>query len=179
MGALSWPSRVGFTLLSAMPAYLTMRWVENPVRRSAAVSSRPFRGLSLGLTALVVPVTVALLVGSSALDTMDADVRASAARAERLRADAATVADPLAGAATGGAVTPAVAVARKDTPHYPAECIVSAQATRSPACVIDPADGSPTTLTRDRVVLLGDSHAGEWYPAAAAVARSVAGRWRC
>jgi peptidoglycan/LPS O-acetylase OafA/YrhL len=171
LGGLSWTSRVLLSLAAVVPAFLTMRLVEDPVRLSSTVSSRPFRGLSLGLTALVVPVTAALLVGSSALDTMDAEVQAAAARAERLRAASASLADPLAGTTTRGAVTPAAAVARKDTPHYPAECIVAAQATSSPSCVIDPVDGSPAALTRDRVVLIGDSHAGQWFPTAAAVAR--------
>ena len=127
LGTLTWPTRVLLTVASVVPAYLTMRLVEDPVRRSATVTSRPFRGLALGLTALVVPVTAALVVGSSALDSMDADAQAAAARAERLRAASSSLADPLAGTATRGAVTPAASLARKDTPHYPAECIVAAQ----------------------------------------------------
>ena len=171
LGSLPWKTRALLTLLCVVPAYLTMRCVEDPVRRSVVVTSQPFRGLSLGVTALVLPAIAALLVGSSALTSMDADVQAAtAARAQRLRA-ASSMADPLAGTTTRGPVTPAVAVARTDTPHYPAACIVAAKATSSPSCVIDPSDGSPTTLTHDRVVLLGDSHAGQWYPAAAAVAR--------
>jgi len=88
LGSLSWTSRVLLSLAAVVPAYLTMRLIENPVRLSATVSSRPFRGLSLGLTALVVPVTAALLVGSSALDTMDAEVQAARAQLAALVSNA-------------------------------------------------------------------------------------------
>ena len=150
-----------------MPAYLTMRMVEDPVRRSAVVVSRPRSGLSVGVTAMVVPAVIALGVGSQALVA----VGATAAPASIPQVvDGSSSADPFAGSKTGGPVTPAVGAARKDTPHYPAECIVPATETTSPACVLDPVDG-PADLTSDRVVLIGDSHAGTWYPAVANVAR--------
>jgi peptidoglycan/LPS O-acetylase OafA/YrhL len=165
--SLGWPTRAAIVAASAVPAYLTMRLVEDPVRRSAVVVSRPRSGLSVGVTAMVVPAVIALGVGSQALVAVGATAAAGQMPEVAVGSSAA---DPFASSKTGGAVTPAVGVARKDTPHYPADCIVSAAETTSPACVLDPVDG-PADLTSDRVVLIGDSHAGTWYPAVANVAR--------
>jgi peptidoglycan/LPS O-acetylase OafA/YrhL len=168
---LRWPQLALLTLASAVPAWLTMKLVEDPVRRSRAVASRSFRGWSVGVTALVVPLALGLVVGSGALVGMDRQATAAAAaRAEKL-ANLAATGDPFRGGTTAGTVTPAVGRARKDTPHYPANCILSNAATRSPSCVIDPADGAPAQVSRNRVVLIGDSHAGQWYPVAADIAR--------
>ncbi len=168
---LRWPALVALVVASAVPAWLTMRLVEDPVRRSRAVASRPFRGMSVGVTALVLPLAVALVVGSGALVSMNREAAAAtAARAHKL-ANLAATGDPFGGAETGGAVIPATSVARKDTPHYPADCIVGAAITTSPPCVIDPSNGEKVPLTPRRVVLIGDSHAGQWFPVAAAIAR--------
>ena len=72
-----------------------------------------------------------------------------------------------------GPVIPSVLSASTDTPDYPANCIVAYSATTSPKCLIGP-DGSATatSIGTDRVVLLGDSHAGEWYPDVFSLARS-------
>ena len=153
--------------MSALPAYLTMRLVEDPVRRSAVVRARPLSGLSVGVTAMVLPAVAALFVGSQAMASVTAD---TAAAAPRPVAAGASDADPFAGTSVGGAVTPTVVAARKDTPHYPQDCIVAPKGTESPACVMDPQDG-PAPLSSQRVVLIGDSHAGTWYPAIARVAR--------
>jgi peptidoglycan/LPS O-acetylase OafA/YrhL len=168
---LRWPQLALLTLASALPAWLTMKLVEDPVRRSRTVASRSFRGLSVGVTALALPVVLGLLIGSGALVGLDRQVTAAAAaRADKLATLAAT-GDPFRGGRTSGPVTPAAGRARKDTPHYPADCILDNATTRSPSCVIDPADGAPAQLSRNRVVLIGDSHAGQWYPVAADIAR--------
>lgn len=76
----------------------------------------------------------------------------------------ASLADPFPGTATGGIVSPQVFQAGHDLPHYPADCIVPTLRSSSPECLIAP-DGSPrnTPVTGNRVVLLGDSHAGQWF----------------
>ena len=75
------------------------------------------------------------------------------------------VADPFSGPRTSGAVYPSVLKAVTDTPGYPAGCIVSYAATASPECLIDQyGTATNAPIGPDRVVLLGDSHAGEWYP---------------
>ena len=75
------------------------------------------------------------------------------------------VTDPFTSKLTSGPVYPSVLKAVSDTPGYPADCIVSYSATTSPECLINQ-DGNATSapIGPNRVVLLGDSHAGEWYP---------------
>jgi peptidoglycan/LPS O-acetylase OafA/YrhL len=75
------------------------------------------------------------------------------------------IVDPFASNLTSGPVYPSVLKAPSDTPGYPADCIVSYTATTSPECLIDPEGNvSNAPVSSNRVVLLGDSHAGEWYP---------------
>jgi peptidoglycan/LPS O-acetylase OafA/YrhL len=80
--------------------------------------------------------------------------------------------DPFSSTPTSGAVYPSVLKAATDTPDYPADCIVDYAATTSPECLIGP-DGSESdaAVTSNRIVLLGDSHAGEWYPDVYDIAR--------
>jgi peptidoglycan/LPS O-acetylase OafA/YrhL len=75
------------------------------------------------------------------------------------------VVDPFTSRLTSGPVYPSVLSAVSDVPHYPGDCIVSFTATTSPECLINQY-GNPTdtSIGPNRVVLLGDSHAGEWYP---------------
>jgi peptidoglycan/LPS O-acetylase OafA/YrhL len=168
---LRWPQLALLTLASAVPAWLTMKLVEDPVRRSQAVASRSLRGLSVGVSALVLPLALALVVGSGAVVGMDRQATAAAAaRADKL-ANLAVTGDPFRGGGTSGTVTPAAGQARHDAPHYPGQCILSSTQTRSPDCVVDPDDASPAAVTAKRVVLLGDSHAGQWYPVAAQIAK--------
>jgi peptidoglycan/LPS O-acetylase OafA/YrhL len=76
----------------------------------------------------------------------------------------AAAGDPFTGNANAGAVTPSVAAAASDNPHYPADCIVGFTAITSPSCIIGP-DGKESSgpVNANRVVLLGDSHAGQWF----------------
>lgn len=76
-----------------------------------------------------------------------------------------SLADPFKGStATGGNTTPSLSQVSVDTQHYPAECIVSAFVKVSPQCLINPQAVSVTTpITSNRVVLIGDSHAGQWF----------------
>lgn len=69
-GAQDWPVKAALTLAAALPAYATMRWVEQPLRRSRTVSELPRRGLSVGITAVVLPVVLALVVGTTTLNLL-------------------------------------------------------------------------------------------------------------
>jgi hypothetical protein len=73
--------------------------------------------------------------------------------------------DPFTSRLTSGPVYPSVLTAVSDMPRYPGSCIASFAATTSPKCLINP-NGHPadSRIGPNRVVLLGDSHAGEWYP---------------
>lgn len=156
-GTLGWPAKTALTLAAALPALATLHFVERPLRRSRTVSAHPRRGLSVGVTAIVLPVVFALVVGTTTLRLLGPDrpvdlrgLPAGAASGPHLLVRQPGV--PLA----EGPVMPGPAQARKDFPPD-GECEVAPAATRSPACLFGAVD-SP-----DRIVLLGDSHAGQWF----------------
>lgn len=163
-GTQGWPVKAALTLAAALPAYATMRWVEQPLRRSRTVSELPRRGLSVGVTAVVLPVVLALVVGTTTLNLLGP---ATPVELNGLPPGAASGPHLLArtGAAPlkDGPVVPAPAQARKDFPPDGA-CEVAPEVTRSPDCLFGAVD-SP-----DRIVLLGDSHAGQWFSALLAMA---------
>ncbi|MFJ7272345.1 acyltransferase family protein [Streptomyces sp. NPDC099050] len=163
-GPQDWPVKAALTLAAALPAYATMRWVEQPLRRSRTVSELPRRGLSVGITAVVLPLVLALVVGTTTLNLLGpatpvqpAGLPPGAASGPHLLARTGS-APPQA-----GPVVPGPAQARADFPPDGA-CEVAPAVTRSPDCLFGAVD-SP-----DRIVLLGDSHAGQWFSATLAMA---------
>ncbi|MGW7418400.1 acyltransferase family protein, partial [Streptomyces sp. NPDC054863] len=157
LGTLGWPAKTALTLAAVLPALATMHWVERPLRRSRTVSAHARRGLSVGVTAIVLPVALALVVGSTTLQLLGPDrpvdprsLPAGASWGPHLLVRQPGV--PLA----DGPVTPGPAQARKDFPPD-GECQVAPAVTRSPACLFGAVN------SQDRIVLLGDSHAGQWF----------------
>ncbi|MFJ9611642.1 acyltransferase family protein [Kitasatospora sp. NPDC101176] len=156
-GTMPWTSLAALTAASALPAWLTLRFVEQPLRYGS--SPAPRRGLAVGASALVIPLIAALTLGGGT-------VRALGGTAD------APVAAP-AGAPDGPALlapgtrllglTPSLARAREDFPPGKG-CEIPLNADSSPRCLFG-AEDSP-----DRIVLLGDSHAGQWISAALAMA---------
>ncbi|MFJ9635612.1 acyltransferase family protein [Streptomyces sp. NPDC101178] len=175
LGALGWPARTAWTLAAVLPALATMRWVERPLRRSRTVSELPRRGLAVGVCAIVLPVALALVVGTATLHLMGpttpVDVKGlppGAASGPSLLGAAGTSGPPGASVASGasagdGPMVPNPAQARKDFPPDQG-CQVAPEVTRSPECLFGAVD-SP-----DRIVLLGDSHAGQWFSPMLAIA---------
>ncbi|MFI6901094.1 acyltransferase family protein [Nonomuraea sp. NPDC050394] len=145
----SWPVKLALVIGSALPAWLTMRLVERPVRFSKVVAELPRRGLAVGTAAMTVPVTAALLLGGASVP----------------RAEVAT-------AVVEKAPTVDAAAARTDYP--PSEgCEVALTTTTSPPCLFTPSGSGRAGAVpgNDRVVLLGDSHAGQWFTMARRVAQ--------
>lgn len=181
LGALGWPARTAWTLAAVLPALATMRWVERPLRRSRTVSELPRRGLAVGVSAIVLPVALALVVGTATLHLMGpttpVDVKGlppGTASGPSLLGASGTSGDfgdsrtswdsRTSGASAGdGPVVPNPAQARKDFPPDQG-CQVAPEVTRSPECLFGAVD-SP-----DRIVLLGDSHAGQWFSPMLAIA---------
>ncbi|MFI6638871.1 acyltransferase family protein [Streptomyces sp. NPDC050504] len=156
-GTLGWPAKAALTLAAALPALATLHWVERPLRRSRTVSEHPRRGLSVGVSAIVLPVVLALVVGTATLHVLGPaqpidpkGLPQGAASGPHLLARVPGQALP------EGPVVPGPAQARKDFPPDGA-CEIAPAATRSPKCLFGAVD-SP-----DRIVLLGDSHAGQWF----------------
>ncbi|MFE5997176.1 acyltransferase family protein [Streptomyces sp. NPDC056454] len=153
LGTLGWPARTALTLAAVAPALATMRWVEQPLRRSRTVSELPRRGLAVGVCAIVLPVALALVVGTATLHLMGPDTPVDV---KGLPPGATSGPSLLATAAGDGPVVPNPAQARRNFPPD-RNCQVAPEVTRSPKCLFG-AVASP-----DRIVLLGDSHAGQWF----------------
>ncbi|WNI24670.1 acyltransferase family protein [Streptomyces sp. ITFR-16] len=155
-GALGWPARAALTLASVLPALATTRWVERPLRRSRTVSELPRRGLALGVAAVVIPVVLALVVGTGTLRLLGP---ATPVDVKGLPPGAASGPSLLTRTGTpleDGPVVPSPLQARASFPPDGA-CEVAPPVTSSPPCLFGAVD-SP-----DRIVLLGDSHAGQWF----------------
>ncbi|MEV4614680.1 SGNH hydrolase domain-containing protein [Kitasatospora sp. NPDC049258] len=153
-GALGWPVKVLLTAAAALPAYAAMRWLERPLRRSRVVAELPRRGLALGLTAVVLPVVLALVVGTGTLRLLGPAGPVDLAGLTAGNPDGTSLLLP--GGVTGGPVVPNPVQARQDFPPDGA-CEVPPTAVTSPECRF----GDPAAT--DRIVLLGDSHAGQWF----------------
>ncbi|MEV6976238.1 acyltransferase family protein [Kitasatospora sp. NPDC093806] len=163
-GPLSWPVKVALTAAAALPAAAVMRWVERPLRRSRTVSELPRRGLSLGLAAVVIPVVLALVVGTGTLRLLGPAAPVDLQGLPPGSPDGTSLLVRTATPPKGGpAVVPDPVQARADFPPD-GECEVAPTATTSPDCRFG-VTGSP-----DRIVLLGDSHAGQWFSALLALA---------
>jgi peptidoglycan/LPS O-acetylase OafA/YrhL len=147
-------------------AYAGYRLVENPVRHRRALTAQPIRGLGLGLALSGTAAALALLVaahppavpvGADAIDTRavlaaSADPQATLARlindADRITRVPANL-------------TPALAAAPKD--------MVKPQTDGCHLTLTSPPGTPPCTYGRpgaiSTVVLFGDSHALQWFPA--------------
>ncbi|MFG2403929.1 acyltransferase family protein [Streptomyces brevispora] len=155
-GNLDWPARTALTLASVLPALATMHWVERPLRHSRTLSELPRRGLSLGVAAVVVPVVLALVVGTTTLQLLGPAAPVDAKGLPPGAADGPSLLTRTGAPLTGGPVMPSPVQARKSFPPDGA-CEVAPSVTSSPPCLFGAVD-SP-----HRVVLLGDSHAGQWF----------------
>lgn len=163
-GTLGWPAKTALTLAAVLPALATTHGVERPLRRSRTVSELPRRGLSVGVSAIVLPVALALVVGTTTLRLLG-----PAGPVDTQGLPPGAVSGPTLLARTAGTplvdgpVVPSPAQARGDFPPDGA-CEVAPAETRSPDCLFGAVD-SP-----DRIVLLGDSHAGQWFSPVLALA---------
>ncbi|MBI1759320.1 MAG: acyltransferase [Actinobacteria bacterium] len=137
-GSLGWPVKLAVVLGAGLPAWLTLRLVERPIRLSPALLGLPAHRLAVH-SLVIGAVAMCLPVGAGLVSSLGA--------AREMRT------------ATAGPVTPPPDRARDDVPHYPPECNVSERVVVSPSCVIGASRGA------GHVVLLGDSHAGQWFGA--------------
>ncbi|MEU6234957.1 acyltransferase family protein [Kitasatospora sp. NPDC047058] len=155
-GTLPWTTLAALTAASALPAWLTLRLVEQPLRHGG--SAAPRRGLAVGASALVIPLIAGLTLGGGT-------VRALGDSGPPTVVPAGAVDGPalLAPGSRVLTLTPSPARAREDFPPGRG-CEIPLGADTSPRCLFGTED-SP-----DRIVLLGDSHAGQWISGALALA---------
>ncbi|MBS2538257.1 acyltransferase family protein, partial [Catenulispora sp. NF23] len=146
-GDLPWELAATLAAASAIPAYATMRLVEQPLRFSKLITEVPRRGMAIGAIAVMLPLAAGLAVGTGAARTLgDAqpfDIRtlpaAAAAGPHLLAAPAAD--------RTGGPTTPTPAQARKDFPPD-GDCEVAPAVAISEPCLFIPAPAETSDSTQ-------------------------------
>ncbi|MFI6154574.1 acyltransferase family protein [Kitasatospora sp. NPDC051170] len=158
-GALPWTTLAALTAASALPAWLTMRLVEEPLRHGGTTAPR--RGLAVGASALVIPLIAALTLGGGTVRALGTSASGGSTVAPPGAADGPQLLAP--GTVLTG-LTPSLARAREDFPPGKG-CEIALNADSSPRCLFGE-EHSP-----DRIVLLGDSHAGQWISAGLAMAK--------
>ncbi|MER6345297.1 acyltransferase family protein [Streptomyces sp. NPDC001595] len=160
---------LGMAVVALLLARVTLSLVENPLRLHGGLRRRPGAAMAFGL-ALSAGVMGVTLVAASFPPAIS-----SGARAPRLSETLASAQDPRARLAellsrpvTGlpANLSPSLpGIKDKRSAVYRDSCHVSYAATRSPECVY----GDRTSDTV--VVLFGDSHAAQWFPALDRISR--------
>ncbi|GIG65024.1 acyltransferase family protein [Phytomonospora endophytica] len=149
--------------------------VEQPVRTRRVLTTRPWRGIGLGagLTATAAAVAVVTLLVPPSLNggAQAADPRPMVATASD---PAATLAGLLAdaGGPVPGNLTPGLTASADDKPAvYDDGCHLESETVAAPGpCVYGDPAGKRT------IVLFGDSHAAQWFPALDTIARERGAR---
>jgi peptidoglycan/LPS O-acetylase OafA/YrhL len=172
------PLRLALATATIPIAAASQRWIEEPIRRGRFTGFQPARSLALAGALSAVLATASLTLGAAILPTprttglVDPDRALASALGTPEPSEGPSVAvGPMASATPTSIPTtpsgpvpadlqPPLAKAHGDLPAtYADGCEVSQLATESGPCVYgDP--GSRTT-----VVLFGDSHAAQWFPA--------------
>ncbi|RKR91040.1 peptidoglycan/LPS O-acetylase OafA/YrhL [Micromonospora pisi] len=174
-------------LLSVALAWLTYRYVENPVRRAKQFTLQPARALQLGLVCTVTTVVMGLLFPLTVWPPAQVTTATSLTPRSTASGPAPSApTEPLGAAALGpeprdnpaGApvdkvdtIFPAPLAARKDLPDvYDDDCLSEQQESEVRTCVYGKRDSDFT------VALAGDSHAAQWLPTLQEIAE--ANGWR-
>ena len=168
----TWPLDLGLVVFALVPAAATYYTLEAPTRKWRF---RRSVWAAAGLALMTAGVATGTLIDSNISTRLAATSPPPTTAAPTPTKNAlkgGPVVDPFASKLTSGSVTPSVLSAVSDTPAYPADCIVPYAGTDSPKCLIDQyGNATNAPVGTNRVVLLGDSHAGEWYPDVFGIAR--------
>jgi peptidoglycan/LPS O-acetylase OafA/YrhL len=196
VGVLSVPVKVALVLLALIPAALTYRFVEEPVRHNPRLVAVPSRALRLGAVLSVAAALCGLLLtwlpGGGALATVAVATPVEGERGPAPAATPTTSASPDASPSASGKpaktpkpsasateiawpagdLTPDPTAARDDLPKvYANGCHLQRGGTQPKDGCAFGDTGSSTTI-----VLIGDSHAASWFPALERIATQ--NKWR-
>jgi peptidoglycan/LPS O-acetylase OafA/YrhL len=163
LGLSSTAERLAVTVVSLIPAVVTHRYIEEPLRHSNLHVRMP------RVTLVTAAAGAALMVASGV--GLSASIRSSPllAAADAEGAGQLQRTGAIQGSAVALRPSPRLADADRGRAYYDG-CLVGERATRSPRCVYGDR-GSKIT-----VVLFGDSHAMQYFPAVEQIARRH--RWR-
>jgi peptidoglycan/LPS O-acetylase OafA/YrhL len=180
LGALPGVVRLGLAGLAIALAAASQRWVEEPIRHGRIVGVRPRRVLALAGALTLTVALSATWLGSRSASALQAHGPAAGGGVDEVNlpplASPGSTGGPRTSSAPGSSpaalpslaavpvpadLVPTLATARSDNPVIYADGCHVGPAERAPAdgCVF----GDPTSATT--VVLFGDSHAGQWFPA--------------
>ena len=180
LGPQSVLARTALVVLALVPSALAFRFVERPIHHASFLVESPKRSLLLGAALSLVGVAagLGLWLASGGGAFASSAPAASASENDTVRTPtgggAATQspapkpsagAPALAPAKTGDAITPSPLKARDDLPSiYGDGCHAPIPATTWDTCAFGDTESDTT------IVLLGDSHAAQWFPALNAAA---------
>ncbi|MFC9846500.1 acyltransferase family protein [Streptomyces sp. NPDC060223] len=163
------PLALALSAFALLLAWLTYHLVENPVRFHAALRERPARALGLGAGLSATALSLVLTAAACAPPIASSGAAPELSAAEAAAPDQAQLEELLseAGSQLPGNLTPSLADVKKErSAVYRDGCHVGYEETRIPGdCVY----GDPSSDTV--VVLFGDSHAAQWFPALDLLAR--------
>jgi peptidoglycan/LPS O-acetylase OafA/YrhL len=162
-GPLSVLAALAVVAVSWIPTEVTHRWIEDPLRLSKALRSRPNRSLAIGLACTVIGVCagVGLTKLQPTLHTAPiSDVKGAAALHEQPRPQQR---------ATALRPNPLRASADRSRAYYDG-CLVGIDGTNSNKCLYGDPSGDRT------LILFGDSHAMQYFPALEELAKTR--HWR-
>ena len=181
-GQLNMVAGLAVVALSVVPAVLSYRYVEEPIRRGRGFAWEPLRAIRLGVACTVLPAAAGFLFQLVVLPPHDPSPSTLV-----LPPFASGAAAPTTGAAVLGAtprgsragapvdrvdrITPDPLTARDDLPDvYRDGCFAEGPDSTVRTCVYGDRGSAYT------VALVGDSHAGNWIPALQAIAAEK--KWR-
>ena len=188
LGPLSVPAKLLLVVLALVPSALAYRFIERPLHHSPSLSASPRRSLLLGLALSLTGVAAGVLLvvgpgggalasaapgaasddeGGTSRSAAPAPLPSSASPSPSPGSTTGRSAPVLAAPATGAAIRPRPDKARDDLPvTYADGCHLQFQEISGGPCAYGRLS-SPTS-----VVLMGDSHAAQWFPALEAAAKA-------
>ncbi len=151
--------RIVIVVAAVVLAYLTKRFIEDPIRFNRKIARKP-RAALLGAGVAMTATTAAAVALVLSTPTLADEAPTAAVGAEALAGDVAATDEASVAVPTSGPVYPAPALAPEDVPElYTDDCQVPQDSTDVVTC-----DYGDTTA--DRVIaLVGDSKVGQWLPA--------------